>query len=73
VSENDDWYALAEGAIERELTEAQLLPFEQYVGFMAHYGARIWELARMYEDPEIAHRYLLKYSDDFLEDFPGQE
>ncbi|WP_430376710.1 hypothetical protein [Streptomyces sp. B1-3] len=70
----DDRYALAEAAIERELTEAQLLPFEQYVGFMAHgFPVRLWELARMYDNPEIAHRHLLKYSDDFLEDFPGQE
>jgi len=72
VSEEDDRYALAEAAIERELTEAQLLDFNSYVGFMAHFGARIWELARMYDDPEMAHRHLLKYADDFVEDSNGE-
>lgn len=68
----EDTYAEDEATIERELTEAQLLGFNEYVGFMAEYGVRLRELSRKYEDPEMAYRYLLRYSDDFLEDFPGQ-
>ncbi|KAA0924262.1 hypothetical protein [Streptomyces apricus] len=65
----EDQYAAEEAVIERELTEAQFLEFDDYVGFLAHYGARIWELARRHDHPEIAHRHLMKYSDDFLESF----
>ncbi|WP_328683159.1 hypothetical protein [Streptomyces sp. NBC_00343] len=72
MSEEDDRYTLAEAAIERELTEAQLMDFNSYVDFMAHYGARLHELSRMYDDPETAYRHLLKYSDDFVEDFNGE-
>ncbi|MGY1502992.1 hypothetical protein ACW4TU_41560 [Streptomyces sp. QTS52] len=70
--EDEDRYAEDESTIERELTEAQVLGFNEYVGFTAHYGVRLRELSRKHENPEAAYRYLLKYSDDFLEDFPDQ-
>ncbi|MFI1409396.1 hypothetical protein ACH4Y0_05620 [Streptomyces sp. NPDC020707] len=66
---DEDQYAAEEAVIERELTEARLTEFNDYVGFLAHYGARIWELARRHDYPEAAHRHLMKYSDDFLESF----
>lgn len=69
MDEMDDRYAAEEAEIERDLTEAQFLEFNEYCGYLAHYGARIWELARRHDNPEIAHRHLMKYSDDFLESF----
>ncbi|MFJ3665055.1 hypothetical protein ACIPSE_01225 [Streptomyces sp. NPDC090106] len=65
----DDRYAAEEAVIERELTEAQHLEFNEYCGFLANYGARIWELARRHENPELVHGHLMRYSDDFLENF----
>lgn len=43
---DEDQYAAEEAVIERELTEAQFLEFDDYAGFLAHYGARIWEFRR---------------------------
>ncbi|MDC2953372.1 hypothetical protein PO587_02760 [Streptomyces gilvifuscus] len=69
---SDDPYAEDRAVVAQELTDAQELDFNEYVGFMAEYGIRLRELSRKHEDPETAYRHLLKYSDDFLESLNGQ-
>ncbi|MFJ8507718.1 hypothetical protein [Streptomyces avermitilis] len=64
-------YAADYAVIEQDLTEAQSLEFGAYVGFLAHYGAKLQELAYKHPDQQEAYRRLLKHSDDFLEGLNG--
>jgi uncharacterized cupin superfamily protein len=65
-------YAKDFAAIEQDLAEAQSLEFGAYVGFMAHYGVKLRQLAEKHPSPEGAFRHLQAHADEFLERLNGR-
>ncbi|MFE7029463.1 hypothetical protein ACFU9Y_04070 [Streptomyces sp. NPDC057621] len=53
--------------IEQDLTEAQALEFNEYCGFLAHYGVKLRELAAKHDYPEGAFEHLRGYADALLD------
>jgi len=68
----DDQYAADYAVIEQDMMAAQDLEFGAYAGYLAEYGIKLRELAARYDDPEMAYRHLLAYSDDVLDRINGQ-
>ncbi|MFD8072172.1 hypothetical protein ACFV3E_05915 [Streptomyces sp. NPDC059718] len=64
-------YAADEAVVEQELTGTQALEFGEYCGFMAHYGARLYELAANHECPETAFKHLQAHAEAFLDRLHG--
>jgi hypothetical protein len=64
---DDDPYAEDYAAIDGDLEHAVTLGFAEYVGYMAHYGARLRELAAAHPAPESAYLHLRDYADRVVE------
>ncbi|MBV9024930.1 MAG: hypothetical protein JO362_14345 [Streptomycetaceae bacterium] len=62
-----DSYSADHAAIKQDLEQAVQLDFAAYVGFAAHYSARLRELAAKHPHPEGAFLHLRGYADEVLE------
>ncbi|MER7111229.1 hypothetical protein [Streptomyces sp. NPDC000229] len=53
--------------IDADMKHAVTLEFGPYLGYLAHYGAKIRLLASAYRQHEIAERILTAYADEALD------
>ncbi|MFI6205933.1 hypothetical protein ACIBAI_05965 [Streptomyces sp. NPDC051041] len=57
--------------IDADMQYAVTLDFGPYLGYLAHYGAKIRRMASAYQQHEIAERILIAYADEALDRAKG--
>ncbi|MGW4890707.1 hypothetical protein ACWEQL_00330 [Kitasatospora sp. NPDC004240] len=67
-----DPYATDHTTIEQDLEKAVELGFAEYVGFLAHYGARLRGLAEQHSNPEAAFLHLRAHADQVIAQLAGR-
>ncbi|BDT39671.1 MULTISPECIES: hypothetical protein [Streptomyces] len=66
-------YAEDRATVKADMEQAVTLEFGEYVGYLAHYGIKLWKLADKHPARELAHRHLQNYADEVLDELAARQ